>query len=47
MKLPRTQEAVKALLKARPWESMLIHQIYKARVKKETEISPDTTAVKV
>ena len=46
-KLPRTQEAVKALLEAGTWESMLIHQIYKARVKKETEISPDTTVVKV
>ena len=41
----RIQEAVKALLKAGPWENMLIHLIYKARVKKETEISPDTAAI--
>ena len=47
VKLTRTRAAVKALLEAGPRESMLIHQIYKARVKKETEISPDTTAVKV
>ena len=47
VRLLRTQEAVKVLLKAGPWESMLIHKIYKARVKQETKGSTDTTAVKV
>ena len=42
VKLQRAQEAVKTLLEAGPWESMLIHQVYKARVRKETEMSPDT-----
>ena len=46
VKLPRTQEAVKTLLEAGPRESILIHQVYKARVKKETEMSPDTIADK-
>ena len=39
--LRRTQEAVKTLLEAGPRESTLIHHIYKARVRKEAEMSPD------
>ena len=47
VKLLRTQEAVKMLLQAGPWESMLIHQVYKVRIQKDSKMSPDTATDKV
>ena len=44
VKLVKTQAAVVTLMEAGPHESMLIHQLYKARVQMEIERSPDSTA---